>query len=102
VKFPWNPGLKLEFEKFSLSEPYTASYRLEGLPKTKHPNRYFTGPTMEPTPDEEAARPKRPDAMRTTGVLSMALRVASGQVLSETRFQMNGLSWQRRPGDVPF
>jgi hypothetical protein len=102
VEFPWNPGLKLEFEEFSLASAYAASYRLDGLPRTEHPNRYLFGLALELTPEESDAWPLRPRAMLANGQISLVLTDGEGRSLMHSRGQLNALVWTRRKGDDPF
>ncbi len=90
IKFLPNPGIKVEFEKFSLSRPYSKTYRLEGLPR--HRSDYFVGLAVAVEQPDFDQNP-RAVLERPAGTLHLVLRDGSGTSLFDCQRPVNQIQW---------
>ena len=98
VKFFLNPGLKVDFEEFTLASPYKATYRVDGLPK--HHSLYHVG-LVPALPTSELGQ--RPEMLATgpVGLLSLRLLDGTGDVIFDCRSSLDKMYWIWRRGE-PF
>ena len=68
IRFLPNPGVRIDFEEFSLARPYRASYRLDGLPKRPFP---YSVEIIVPGPHRGSLQ----------GFLSLVLRDSGGRTI---------------------
>ena len=84
-----NIGVKVDFEEFSLQEPFTAIYKIKGLPRPK--DFLVAGLVLDPSGWSERKS--------LTGVLELRIKDTTGRVLSEGRASLTEWHWGESGGD---
>lgn len=90
LRFLSNPGVQVDFESFSLTAAYKASYRLDGLPKHRFGYRIGLLPTVtqadhDQSPHEITDKPG--------GSIRLRLEDGTGRILFDTHSSLDQLNW---------
>ncbi|HEV8700422.1 MAG TPA: hypothetical protein VGV60_04015 [Candidatus Polarisedimenticolia bacterium] len=104
IPHPLNPGFKVDFEEFSLSKPYRATYRVGGLPQRRRYDAYRAAIVVGLTPDEDAAWPPMPAwvTSRPVGTMTLTLRDPSGTMMFHGSHEIASLRWKSFIDDLPY
>ena len=104
IQHPVNPGFKVDFESFSLTKPYVASYTLDALPKPRWHSPYQAGLVVQLAEDEDKEWPEMPAWLTTgaAGTLTIALEGRNGLILLEGEAQVAKMYWSRFVDDLPY
>ena len=99
-----DPGFKVDFERFSTLRPFSARYRLNGLPTTRWHEPYEVGLVLEFLEEEDAGWPKLPKWLTdgSVGTLALKLEDQTGRILFDAVLDVNSLHWTRFFDDLPF
>lgn len=90
IHFFLNPGFQVDFEQFSLASPYSASYRLEGLPK--HWDTYVVNLVPDLPASELGRRPKMLEA-GPVGTLTLRVVDGNGRRIFDCSSPLDKMGW---------
>jgi hypothetical protein len=90
IPFLPNPGVRVDFERFSLRSTYNAKYRLEGLPR--RPSAFYVGLSVDVQQEDFDQNPKEV-TKAPGGVLALRLLSNEGKVLFDCSRTIDRLDW---------
>src|SRR6267142_1167550 len=90
ILFLPNPGVRLDFEGFSLTSAYSAKYRLDGLPS--HRSAFYVGLSVNVQQEDFDQNPKEVTRV-PGGVLSLRLLSKDGKMLFDCSRTIDKLDW---------
>lgn len=90
LPFLLNPGIRVDFDKFSLASTHQAAYNLGNLPRHKSP--YFVGLSVQIDQGDHDQEP-RAVAGKNIGRLTLRMKNVNGDVIFDCDGSLDQLGW---------
>jgi hypothetical protein len=91
IEFLPNPGVELTFAPFSLARPFSAVYRIDGLPK--RPSPYWVDLVVPDPGDQWRIRSGEPIRIGVPGTLKLSAHRATGEPIFECQWSPEEDGW---------